>query len=564
LWQLTTPKRKLAREIEKALGLPPLVALILTTRQLTSSSQASDFLNSRLTNLPLPSQLPNLNEAVERIVTALENEEQIAVYGDYDVDGVTATALLVDFLTRLGGKVHWHLPHRIQEGYGLNSSALHHLHGQGVGLVITVDCGSSDHEPILFARELGIDMIVTDHHQPPNPLPETNALVNPKLKQEEEEFRDLAGVGVAFYLATALRTHFRQSGRWTASEQPNLKKYLDLVALGTLADMVPLTSTNRILAGVGLLELARTSRQGLRALKEICGLEESQVSDGDVLFRLGPRLNAPGRMGNADPALRLLLSTDPVEAKALARELDQINRQRQLAENTLLTEALSLVETDHSLQKSSSLVLASPGWHKGLLGLVASRLVERFNKPTILLTQVNQDWEGSGRSSGSFDLYRALNCCKDHLTSFGGHRLAAGVRLRQEQLTGFRDAFESMVKEKVPQEDISRTWKVDASVQLEEITPSLMSYLERMQPFGVGNPEPTFCCRDFQVENVRVLKGCHLQLRLRQDNVRLNAIGFNLLESEQPPPPPEWLLFSPRWNYWQGEKRLQLHIIDYC
>ncbi len=563
-WQVRTPNRKLAREIEKGLSLPPLVALILSSRHITSPSQARDFLYSRLQNLPAPSQLPDLDKAVNRIVIALEHGEQMAVYGDYDVDGVTATALLVHFLLRLGGKVRWYLPHRVQEGYGLNSGALHRLHGQGVGLVITVDCGSTDPEAIQLAGELGMDVIVTDHHQPPSHLPVANALVNPKLSEEAEELQDLAGVGVAFYLVTALRTHFRHLGRWTDSDQPNLKDYLDLVALGTLADMVPLTSTNRILAGVGLRELSRTSRQGLRALKEVCGLAKGQVSDWDVLFRLGPRLNAAGRLGNGALALQLLLSTDQTEARKLAGELDRLNRQRQRAEDRLLAETLRLIEADASLRKSSSLVLASPGWHKGLLGLVASRLVERFNKPTILLTQVDQHWEGSGRSFGTFDLYQALACCKDHLVRYGGHRLAVGLGLKQEQLPRFRDAFQSIVKEAIPQETMPRTRKVDALVQLEEITPGLMTFLERMQPFGIGNPEPIFCCRDFQVENLRVLKGCHLQLRLRQGKVRLNGIGFNLLESEEAVSPPEWLLFSLRWNHWQGEKRIQLHILDYA
>jgi single-stranded-DNA-specific exonuclease len=261
--------------------------------------------------------------------------------------------------------------------------------------------------------------------------------------------------------------------------------------------------------------------------------------------------------------VRFLLSTDSAEARNLAFELEELNRQRQHEEKELLAEVLYLVEADSSLEQSSSLVLASPGWHKGLLGLVASRLVERFNKPTILLTQVDQHWEGSGRSFGTFDLYQALYSCRDHLVRFGGHKQAAGLGLRKELLTEFRTAFESIVEEQMDPEDIRRTMKVDAMVQLDEINPELMAYLERMQPHGVGNPEPVFCCRGFQVENQQILKGCHLQLRLRQGKARLGAIGFNFIESDHPPPVPEWLLFSPRWNHWQGQKRIQLHIIDY-
>ena len=562
-WQLKTPHHDLAKEIETALGLPPLVALILTTRHITSTTQANDYLYCRLENLHPPDKMPDLDKAVTRIVRALEQGEQIAVYGDYDVDGITATALLVHFLSSLDGAVRWYIPHRLQEGYGLNSKALQAMHGEGVTLVITVDCGITNHEAIELAGKLGLDVIVTDHHLPPHSLPAAIALVNPKRSEETEELRDLAGVGVAFYLAAALRAHFRRAGRWSTSEQPNLKKYLDWVALGTLADMAPLTGTNRILARFGLVELSRTSNCGLRALKAICGLEKNTISDWDVLFRLGPRLNAPGRLASGDLAVRFLLSTDSAEARNLAFELEELNRQRQHEEKELLAEALYLVEADSSLEQSSSLVLASPGWHKGLLGLVASRLVERFNKPTILLTQVDQHWEGSGRSFGTFDLYQALYSCRDHLVRFGGHKQAAGLGLRKELLTEFRTAFESIVEEQMDPEDLRRTMKVDAMVRLDEINPELMAYLERMQPHGVGNPEPVFCCRGFQVENQQILKGCHLRLRLRQGKARLGAIGFNFIESDHPPPVPEWLLFSPRWNHWQGQKRIQLHIIDY-
>ncbi|MGD8687882.1 MAG: single-stranded-DNA-specific exonuclease RecJ [Syntrophobacterales bacterium] len=562
-WRLQTPNHQLADKIAKDLGLPPLVALILTTRRITSVTQANDYLDCRLENLHPPDNMPDLDKAVTRIASALEQGEQIAVYGDYDVDGITATALLVHFLSSLGGTVRWYIPHRVQEGYGLNSKALQTMHTEGVTLVITVDCGSTNHEAIESAGTLGLDVIVTDHHLPPHSLPAAIALVNPKRSEKSEELRDLAGVGVAFYLAVALRAHFRHAGRWSTSEQPNLKKYLDWVALGTLADMAPLTGTNRILTRFGLGELTRTSNCGLRALKAICGLEKNTISDWDVLFRLGPRLNAPGRLASGDLAVRFLLSTDSAEARNLALELEELNRQRQHEEKQLLAEVLYLVEANNSFEQKSALVLASPGWHKGLLGLVASRLVERFNKPTILLTQVDQHWEGSGRSFGSFDLYQALYSCRDHLVRFGGHKQAAGLGLRKELLTEFRTAFESIVEEQMDQEDIRRTMKVDAMVHLDEITPELMTYIERMQPYGVDNPEPVFCCRGFQVENLQILKGCHLQLRLKQGKTRFTAIGFNFIESDHPPPVPESLLFSPRWNHWQGENRIQLHLHDY-
>ena len=562
-WHLRTANHRLAHKLEEALAIPPLVARILTTRNITSQPQAENFLYSRLKDMHSPYQLPDIDKAVTRIAAAIAEGEQIAIYGDYDVDGITGTALLVHFLSSLGGTVHYHIPHRITEGYGLNSEALQRLHSQGVTLVVTVDCGSTDHEPIQLARERGMDIIVTDHHKLPDIPPDANAIVNPKGNEEKGELANLAGVGVAFYLATAIRAHFRRQGRWTSSEQPNLKNYLDLVALGTLADMVPLTGTNRILTSVGLSELSRTPRSGLKALKETCGIRDRRISDWDVVFRLGPRLNAPGRLGNGDTALRLLLTTESAEAQNLAQQLEQLNRERQSLENQLLAEAVSLIDSNKAHEERSSLVLASPGWHKGLLGLVASRLTERFNKPTILLTQVDELWEGSGRSVANFDLYQALARCKNHLLRFGGHRLAAGIGLAQSQLGDFCHAFEQVVQEDITSEDTQQSKKFDAVVHLEEITPELMTYLEQMQPYGVGNPEPVFCCRDFMVEHSQILKGGHWQLRLRQGKARLPGIGFNLLEFDQSLPLPRLLLFSPRWNLWRGERQIQMHIIDY-
>jgi single-stranded-DNA-specific exonuclease len=562
-WQLRTADRDLAREIAAALGLHPRVAEVLTARQITSSSQARSYLWPKLQDLPSPDQLLDLDTAVDRIAKALQDHESIAVYGDYDVDGLTATAVLVHFLSGLGGRVQWYLPHRLREGYGLNCSALHALSEGGVSLLISVDCGSSDHEAILLARELGLDLIVTDHHQPPDLLPPATALVNPKRQLDIGELKNLAGVGVAFYLVAALRAYLRLSGQWTTSGQPNLKDYLDWVALGTLADMAPLSAANRILTGTGLKVLAQTTKPGLQALKKISGLKANQVTAWDVLFRLGPRLNAAGRLGSADLALRLLLCPDPEEALDLALQLDELNRQRQSMESDLLAEVFSLVESDESLLQGRSLVLASPDWHKGLLGLAASRLVERYNKPAILLTRVVSYWEGSGRSFAPFDLYGILCRCRAHLLGFGGHQLAAGLRLRLDDLAKLRAAFEDILKESPIETGLPQPKKVDAILPLEQLTPEFMGCLELMAPYGEGNPEPVFCCYDFQVESLEVLKGYHLKLLLRQGNTRLRAIGFHLLNPDQETPHPGGLFFTARWDHWQGEKRLQLHILDY-
>jgi single-stranded-DNA-specific exonuclease len=560
-WLVKTADSTCASRLAGALNLPPLMARLLTARGITAPTQARSFLARRLGDLPDPHQLPDVEGAVVRIAQALEADEIMVVFGDYDVDGVTATALLYHFLSSLGGKVRWYLPHRLREGYGLNPGAIGELSRQGVRLIISVDCGSSDHEAILLARSLGMEVIVTDHHHPPEVPPEAAALVNPRRLPEGEDLRHLAGVGVAFYVVTALRAYLRRAGRWEKAAEPNLRRYLDWVALGTLADVAPLTQTNRILSAAGLRVLSEATSPGMRALKEVCGLTESKVSGWDVLFRLGPRLNAAGRLESADLAIRLLLSEDAEEARTLAVKLDEINRQRQDLEERTVAQALAQVQADDPMQHRKALVLAEPAWHRGLLGLAAARLVERFNKPTILLTRGDHGWEGSGRSPAGIDLYRTLSSCRAHLRRFGGHQLAAGLSLGVEQLASFCGALEealSQVDAGLPQPR-----EADARVHLGEITPSLISYLELMGPFGEGNPEPVFCCEGFQVESLQVLKGRHLKLRLSQGDVRLTAIGFNLARSGEAPLAPRRIFASPTWNSWQGERRLELQIHDY-
>ena len=544
-----------------ALRVPPLLARVLTARGVNDPATARRTLARRLQDLPDPSQIPDLEQAVIRVMEALRADERIAVFGDYDVDGVTATALVFHFLTTLGGKVRWYLPHRLREGYGLNPRAMAELKQQGTRLVISVDCGSSDHEALRFAKELGLDVIVTDHHQLPETLPDPLALVNPKRLAPGNELRHLAGVGVAFYLVSLLRARLRRSGRWDHGSQPNLKRYLDWVALGTLADAAPLNAANRILTAAGLGVLSETSGPGIMALKEVCGLVGSQLSAWDVLFRLGPRLNAAGRLGGADLALRLLLAEDVEEARGLAAELDELNRRRQTLEQQTLAEALAQIEADGQIAHRRALVLASPAWHKGLLGLAAARLTERFGRPAILLTRGGHGWEGSGRSPAGIDLYQALRACRAHLCRFGGHQAAAGLSLAVDQLDSFPAALEEVLSHM--EGDPQPPREVDTGAHLGEITPAFASCLELMGPFGEGNPEPIFCCEHFRVDSLQVLKGRHLRLRLSQGDARLGAIGFDLATPDQPPSNLKRLFFSPTWNSWRGERRLELQIHDY-
>ena len=560
-WEFRSADPGAVTSLAGALKVPPLLARVLAARGINDPSTARGLLARRLQDLPDPGELPDLERAVIRIIEALRADEPIAVFGDYDVDGVTATALLFHFLASLGGKVRWYLPHRLREGYGLNLRAMAELKQQGTRLVISVDCGSSDHETVRLAGELGLEVIVTDHHYLRETSSAAFALVNPKRLAEGHDLRHLAGVGVAFYLVSALRARLRRSGRWDQGNQPNLKRYLDWVALGTLADAAPLTPANRILAAAGLGVLSETSAPGLRALMEVCGLGGSRVSVWDVLFRLGPRLNAAGRLAGADLALRLLLAEDLDEARGLATELEELNRRRRSLEEQTLAEALARIEADEQIPHRRALVLASPTWHKGLLGLAAARLADRFARPAILLTRGGHGWEGSGRSPAGIDLYEALHCCRDHLRRFGGHQLAAGLSLADGQLGSFHAALEEALSrmDGVPQ----RPREADTEAHLGEITPAFVSCLELMGPFGEGNPEPIFCCEHFRVESLQVLKGRHLRLRLSQGDARIGAIGFDLATPDQPRSTLKRLFFSPTWNSWRGERRLELQIHDY-
>ena len=560
-WRFRSVDPGAATSLAAALRVSPLVARVLAARGINEPSTARRVLARRLQDLPDQNQIPDLEPAVTRIMDALRADEPIAVFGDYDVDGVTATALLFHFLASLGAKVRWYLPHRLLDGYGLNPGAMAKLKQQGIGLLISVDCGSSDRETVRFAEKLGLEVIVTDHHNLPEAPCEALVLVNPKRLADGNELRHLAGVGVAFYLVTALRARLRRSGHWDQNNQPNLKRYLDWVALGTLADAAPLTLANRILTAAGLGVLSETSGPGISALKEVCGLGGSQVSVWDVLFRLGPRLNAAGRLGGADLALRLLLAEDLEEARGLAAELDDLNRRRQTLEEQTLAEALAQIEDDEENAHRRVLVLASPAWHKGLLGLVAARLAERFARPAILLTRGGHGWEGSGRSPVGIDLYQALHACRAHLGRFGGHQVAAGLSLAVEQLGSFHAALDEALSEM--EGVLPPPREADTGAHLGEITPAFVSHLELLGPFGEGNPEPIFCCEHFRVESLQVLKGRHLRLRLSQDDSRLGAIGFNLAMPDQPPPTLKRLFFSPTWNSWRGERRLELRIHDY-
>jgi single-stranded-DNA-specific exonuclease len=551
-----------AARLASELRLHPLAARVLATRGLGDPAAAEAFLAVRLADLPDPFGMAGMEAAVGRIARAVEGGERIACYGDYDVDGVTSTALLAGFLRAAGADVVTYTPHRLVEGYGLNSAAVAKLAGQGARLLVTLDCGITSVEEVRAAAGLGVDAIVVDHHTVPVELPAAAAILNPHQPGCAYPAKELAAVGVTFALAMALRRRLRERGRFGEGRpEPNLREALDLVALGTVADVVPLVGANRILVRWGLQELARSRRPGLRALKRVAGIADgTPVSAGQVGFRLAPRINAAGRLDDAGRGVRLLLEDDPERARALAEDLDRENQARQEIERHMLDEAV--VDAIARVREGArGLVLARDGWHPGVVGIVAARIAERFHRPTVLVG-VGEDGtgKGSGRSVDGFHLYDALAACAAHLTRFGGHRHAAGVTVAREAVPRFRQAFEAYASARIADEDLVPRCRIDGWVDEADLTDRAAEDLARLGPFGAGHPEPVFALRG-AASRARTVGagGAHLKLALGNG---LDAIGFGLGERLGACSGPVEAAFSLGFDEWDGSRRLQLRLRD--
>lgn len=526
LWRLKDPTPQAPR-LAAELGLPVWVAQVLCQRGYGDPAQAQGFLDPRLVLLPGPESMAGLAGALKVLVPAIQQKQIIGVAGDYDADGVTATALMVDFLRQAGARVVWDLPQRLRDGYGFSPAAAGRLRQAGAQVVITVDCGISDHAGVSAARQLGMPVVVTDHHQvPQGPLVPAEAVINPH--QACCRFAPhLAGVGVAFYVAAGLRAGLREVGHFGQNPLPNLRNSLDLVAVGTCADVVPLLDHNRILVNEGLKVLNEGRRVGFRALCQAAGLK-GDLDARDLGFALAPRINAAGRLQAPDMALELLLCPDPGPAAGLAAGLDRLNRQRRGLEVAIFQEALEMVAGDDQLQQARCLVLAKEGWHRGVLGIVASRLVERLGRPAMLLAVDNGLAVGSGRSLPGFHLQRALSGLEHLLEHFGGHALAAGATLVTANLPQLAQGLHQAAMEQMPPLGQGLPLELEAEVGLGELGSELMPVLERLAPFGPGNPEPVLACRGVEVGQASLVGDGHLRLEVRQNGRRLKAIGFHL------------------------------------
>ena len=499
-WILREADERVVSSLSKALDIPPLLTKILAHRDITETSVAKSFLSSSLrSDLPSPFLMADMDRAADRLALALEKKESVCIWGDYDVDGTTGAAALVSFLKEVGGEPTYYIPHRIGEGYGLNSQGLEQLKSRGVQLVVSVDCGISNYKEVELARNLGIDVVIVDHHEPPKELPPAVAILNPHRLDCPFPDKGLSGAGLAFYLVIGLRAKLRENGWFTRSETPDIRRCLGIVTLGTIADMVPLKGVNRTLVRRGLAELDSSTRPGVLALKQVAHIPSGEVSAGQVAFRLGPRINAAGRM---DAGLKVveMLTTDSTEvASRIARELDDNNRERRAIEAQVLEEALAQVESDKDHQDRYSIVLGREGWHPGVLGIVASRILERFHRPTVVIGFHEGEGKGSARSIRGFHMVEGLDRCADLLEKFGGHEFAGGMSIKQEKLLLFSDRFEEVARSCLAPEDLIPFLEVDAPLDLSEIGLPLAREINLLQPFGIGNPEPLFITEAIEI-----------------------------------------------------------------
>ena len=529
-WKVNPQNTELAEEFVKVLGVLPLTAQLLINRGLVDCDKAFSYLSPSLTDLHDPFLLKGMTSGVERLTAAIAGGELIALYGDYDVDGTTSVALMYLFFAEIGVKTLKYIPGRVTEGYGLNTGAVKSLADSGAKVIVTADCGSTDHESVRYASGLGVDVIVTDHHELPDGPPPAVAVINPKQEGCSFPFKGLAGVGVAFNLIMALRSRLREDGFFTDGvAEPNLKDYLDLVSIGTVSDMAPLRDENRIFVSLGLKVLANTAKPGLRALKEAAGIKPGPVAAYNIGFGIGPRINAAGRVGSAATALELLVTDDYAKAVAIAAKLEKENTARRRIEKDILDEAVEMVEGGSNAD-DMGFVLASEKWHPGVIGIVASRLVERYGKPVVMIALDAEVGKGSARSIRSFNMVEGLKACEEQLVRFGGHKAAAGLTVERSNLEAFRISFIEHLNATLTEADLVPVLELDAAVTLAEIDLRFVSELASLSPFGVANREPLLCVNGANIIETKVVKNKHLRFKLKHNGSTRSAIGFGMAE----------------------------------
>ncbi|UCC79501.1 MAG: single-stranded-DNA-specific exonuclease RecJ [Candidatus Zixiibacteriota bacterium] len=549
------PDQKAVRELSGRLFLPEIAATILVNRGIDTTETAEKFLRPSLKNLFDPFMISGMNNAVDRVIRSLTNNEKIMIYGDYDVDGITSASLMFLVLNRLGANVSYYLPNRLVEGYGISEDGLQEAQNRNIDLLISVDCGITAAEEVEFAQRRGLDCIITDHHEPGNIIPRAAAIVNPKLDGENNPGFELSAVGVAYKFAQAL---YRKLGQ----DETQLEEHLDLVALGTSADIVPMIGENRILTRFGLDQVARTTKPGLKSLIFISGLMGQKIGTGQVVFILAPRINAIGRLGDAEKAIKLLTTRNEGQASRIARILNAENKRRKDIDEKTLNEALEQIGEKINLEKDRAIVLSSRGWHQGVIGIVASRLVERFHKPTVMIAIDGEEGKGSARSIPGFHLYDALKQCEPYLIRYGGHKYAAGLSIAPEKIESFRKCLNEVSTEMLTDEDLVPKLNIDAEIELEYITEELVDVLEKFAPFGPQNMRPVFVTYGCEIVGIPHIVGKkHLKFRIRKGEKVFDCIGFNqgeFLNKLTYRPMVVDLAYIIEYNVWNGIKRIQI------
>ncbi len=557
LWVYRNIDEKAADRLMEEAGISRTLARVFVSRGIKDSGYVKLFLRPDISQLHDPFLMDGMEAAADRILQAAGKRESILIYGDYDVDGVISTSILYRFLCSLGAEVQYYIPDRMEDGYGLTMPVAEKIMGLNISLMITVDCGITSVEEVNYLQENGIQVIVTDHHECKETLPAALTVINPHKPGCGYPFKDLCGAGVALKLVHALCI---KSGHGAGFQQ-----YLDLAALATIADVVPLLGENRIIAGLGTKMMLTSDNQGLKALIREAGFSDKQLTSYNVAFGLAPRVNAAGRLGSAARGVRLFTTDDRVLAEALARELDGENKKRQDTENRILEEAVAYVETELDAVNEKVLVVCGEGWHHGVIGIVASKLQDRYSRPCIVISIEAGVGKGSARSIKSFNIFKALNFCADLLDRFGGHEMAAGITINADKISEFRARINAYADSTLTAADMMPCIRLDTFLERVEITQESVRELDTMAPFGEGNPNPVFGYRALNVRDVRTLSGGkHLKLRLADGSLSTEAVGFGLGELAGSCPTGEAvdIAFTPEINKWNGSEKLQLNLRD--
>ena len=519
-WQIYETDENKIQEISQKYNLNKLLSTILANRNIIDEKDIKQFLSPTRKDFHDPFLIHDMEKAVERIIKAIEKQEKVTIYGDYDVDGITSITVLKSFLKDIGVDADFYIPNRLNEGYGLNKEAINKIVSEKYDLMITVDCGISGIEEIDYANSLGLDVIVTDHHEPGDEIPKAIAVIDNKREDSTYPFRELAGVGVAFKLCQAL-------GMRLGLKEESYLKYLDIVCVGTISDIVPLVDENRVITKLGLLLVKQTKNLGLRAIINSSGY--TKIDSNTISFGVAPRINACGRMGEAEEALELLLSKNINEVNELTKKLNERNKTRQEIEKQIYESVIEKINKDH-LEDHRVIVVGGKGWHHGVIGIVSSKITEMYFKPSILLSFDDEIGKGSGRSIPGFDLHDSLMKCSKYLEKFGGHSMAVGVTIKKENFSKFVDAFEEVAKEEKI-EQIVPIINIDAKITLKDIDKEVVESLKLLEPFGEANKMPMFAFKNMRIDSIRALsEGKHLKLTLKEDNKIINAIGFNIGE----------------------------------